>query len=478
MSETVKTDICVIGGGSGGLSVAAGAAQMGADVVLVEGGKMGGDCLNYGCVPSKALLAAAAHAHHGDVASFGLTGGQKRVSFSKVMAHVRDVIAGIAPMDSVERFSQLGVRVIEAYGRFTGPRTLAAGDVTIQAKRFVIATGSSALLPPVRGLDKTPYLTNETVFDLTAQPEHLLVIGGGPIGMELAQAFNRLGSEVSVIEAGTCLGREDPEISRFVTDRLAAEGVQIHAKTQIRSVSYAPRSRKAKVTIETTRGKISGSHVLVATGRRANIDRLELDKAGVELTGADHAPHIKTDARLRTTNKRIFAIGDVRGGPQFTHAAGYDAGIVIRNILFFLPAKADYRALPRVTYTAPELAQVGLTEAEARQQFSDVKCLRWPFAENDRARAERDETGMVKIVTSGSGRILGASIVGKNAGDLLAPWTLALTQGLSISAMASTVAPYPTRGEAGKRAAGDYYTPSLFSHRTRKIVRALAALRW
>ena len=240
MSETVKTDICVIGGGSGGLSVAAGAAQMGADVVLVEGGKMGGDCLNYGCVPSKALLAAAAHAHHGDVASFGLTGGQKRVSFSKVMAHVRDVIAGIAPMDSVERFSQLGVRVIEAYGRFTGPRTLAAGDVTIQAKRFVIATGSSALLPPVRGLDKTPYLTNETVFDLTAQPEHLLVIGGGPIGMELAQAFNRLGSEVSVIEAGTCLGREDPEISRFVTDRLAAEGVQIHAKTQIRGCRLRP----------------------------------------------------------------------------------------------------------------------------------------------------------------------------------------------------------------------------------------------
>jgi len=477
MSEAIKTDICVIGGGSGGLSVAAGAAQMGADVVLVEGGKMGGDCLNYGCVPSKALLAAAHHAHNGDVAPFGLSGGQKRVGFSKVMAHVRDLIAGIEPMDSVERFSQLGVRVIEAYGHFTGPRTLAAGDVTIDAKRFVIATGSSALVPPVPGLDKTPYLTNETVFDLTTRPEHLLIIGGGPIGMELAQAFNRLGSEVSLIEAAACLGREDPEISGFVTDQLTTEGVTIYAKTRIRSVAYAPRSRKAAIMLETARGKISGSHVLVATGRRANIDRLALDKAGVELTGSDTAPYIKTDARLRTTNKRIFAIGDVRGGPQFTHAAGYDAGIIIRNILFFLPAKADYRAMPRVTYTTPELAHVGLTEAEAQQSFSEVRCLRWPFAENDRARAERDETGMVKIITTGNGRILGASIVGKNAGDLLAPWTLALTQGLSISAMAGTVAPYPTRGEAGKRAAGDYYTPSLFSHRTRRIVRFLARLR-
>ncbi len=477
MAKLLKTDICIIGGGSGGLSVAAGAAQMGADVVLVEGDKMGGDCLNSGCVPSKALLAAADLAHSAKrFQTFGLHGNPPRVNFAEVMAHVRDIIAGIAPMDSVERFNGLGVKVIEGSGRFINPRILAVGQLHIRAKRFVIATGSNAYVPPIRGLAQVPFLTNETLWDLTICPDHLLIIGGGPIGIEMAQAFVRLGARVSVLESQKMLAREDPELTAYMLDELKSCGAQLHENVQIEAVNNASAKPNSDIVIDTDKGQFVGSHLLVAAGRKPNVKSLNLAAAGVALTD-EPLPAIATNAHLQSSNRKIFALGDVIGGPQFTHAAGYQAGIIIRNILFFMRAKTDYRALPRVTYGAPELAHVGLNEAQARKKFSDIRCLRWPFDENDRARTERDRVGMVKIIVHKNGRILGASIVGRGAGDLLAPWVLAVEKNLSIAVMARLIAPYPTRSEAGKRAAGDYYTPTLFSPRTRKIVKFLSLFR-
>ena len=460
--------MCVIGAGSGGLAVAAGAAQMGAEVVLVERGAMGGDCLNFGCVPSKSLLAAARIANLGRRgAELGVTYAHPQIDFAAVADSVQRVIAAIAPNDSVERFEGLGVRVLRAEARFTSPRTVRAGNVEIRPRRFVIATGSQPAIPPIRGLDDVPYLTNETIFANRQLPEHLIVIGGGPIGIEMAQAHCRLGARVTVLDVGPLLPRDDPELSTMLAERLSAEGIVCRPEVAIAGIE---RTEKTLAVRLASGEQIVGSHLLVAAGRRPSIEALDLAAAGIAST----AKGITVDARLRTTNRRAFAIGDVAGGPQFTHVALYHAGVVIRNALFRIPAKVDYRALPWVTYTDPELAQVGLTEAAARAVEQAPRVLRWPFAENDRAQTERETEGVVKIVTSGNGRILGASILGAGAGDLILSWALAISQKLKISALANLIVPYPTRGEAGKRAAGSYYTPTLFSPRTRRLVRLLA----
>ncbi|MEO3427564.1 FAD-dependent oxidoreductase [Pelagibius sp. CAU 1746] len=476
MSKTIEADICVIGAGSGGLSVAAGASQMGARVVLVEKGKMGGDCLNYGCVPSKALIAAAAAAdkvrHAG---RFGVNGHEPAVDFPAVRDHLRSVIAAIAPHDSVERFEGLGVTVIQAAARFTGARELQAGEARVKAKRFVVATGSTAAVPPIPGLEGVHYLTNETVFELAERPEHLIVIGGGPIGAELAQAQRRLGARVSLLEMDRVLAKDDPEITAVARRRLEEDGVEIHEGVAVKEVMPEGNGIAVVLQKDGAETRLAGSHLLVAAGRKANVDGLGLEAAGVAYTSRG----IEVDRRLRSSNKRIFAVGDVAlveglGVYQFTHVAGYHAGIVIRNALFRLPAKVDYKALPRVIYTDPEIAHVGLTEAEAREiHGGKVRVLTSPFAENDRARAERATEGLVKVVVGARGRILGASIVGLHAGELLQPWVLAIDGGLKIGALAGMIAPYPTLGEANKRAAGSYYTPSLFGERTKKIVRFL-----
>ncbi len=475
MVEALEVDLCVIGGGSGGLTVAAGAAQMGAKTVLFERAKMGGDCLNYGCVPSKALLAAGhAAAHYGQSGVFGIEGGPARVAFDKVNDHVRGVIAEIAPHDSVGRFEELGVRVIQEAARFTGRREVTgSGGTRVRARRFVIATGSSPAVPPIPGLDTIDYLTNETVFDLRACPEHLIVIGGGPIGMEMAQAHRRLGARVSVLEALEIMGPDDRELVAVVRARLVQEGVEIHEGAAVQSVEKSGDGVAAIIQRDGAPQRIEGSHLLVAAGRRPNLEGLDLDVAGV----VHSRKGIDVDKRLRTANKRIFAIGDVAGPYQFTHVAGHHAGIVIRNALFRLPAKVKYHAVPWVTYTDPELANVGLTEAKARERFGDaVRVVTASFAENDRALAERRTEGFVKVVIGRGGRILGAGIVGYHAGELLQPWILAIGQRLKIGAMAGIIAPYPTMGEINKRAAGNYFTPSLFSERTRRIVRLLARL--
>lgn len=470
MAKRIKADICIIGAGSGGLSVAAGAAQMGARTVLIERGAMGGDCLNTGCVPSKALLAAARQAYcMGAGEPLGIASVKPKADFAKVHDHVHAVIAAIAPNDSVARFEGLGVTVIKDQARFRDGRTVLAGDTEITARRFVVATGSRPAVPPIPGLDTVPFYTNENIFENKTCPDHLIIIGGGPIGMELAQAHRRLGARVTVLEGQRAFNRDDPELSAIVIDRLRREGVDILEEVEVRSVSGGAGNIAVSISEGGHVREIAGSHILIATGRRANVEGLDLEKAGIEYTGKG----LKLDTRLRTTNKRIFGIGDVAGGLQFTHVASYHAGIVIRNALFRVPARADHSAVPWVTYTDPEIAHVGETEAVARERHSKINVLRWHLAENDRAQAERTTEGVIKVITDSHARVLGATIVAPHAGELILPWVLAKSNALRLSAMAGVIAPYPTFSEISKRVAGSYYTPTLFSPRTRMLVRFL-----
>ena len=460
----IDTDICVIGAGSGGLSVAAGAVQMGARVVLIEGAEMGGDCLNTGCVPSKALIAAANAAQALRAGFAGVPRREPSVDFAAVKDHVQAVIDVIAPVDSQQRFEGLGCTVLRAWAKFTGPREVQAGDSTVHARRFVIATGSRAFVPPIQGVDKVPFFTNETIFALRDRPAHLLVIGGGPIGMEMAQAHRRLGCKVTVIEGAQALGREDPEMAAVVLDALRAEGIEIREGQGV--VRLAGTGGAVEVTLADGTS-VNGSHLLMAVGRQAHLDGLGLEAAGV-----DHdRKGVTVDARLRSvSNRRVFAIGDVAGGLQFTHVAAYHAGIVIRQAVLGLPAKATMRAMPRATYTAPELAQVGLTEAEAREAHGDaVQVVRAEFAHNDRAIAGRQGKGLVKVMVV-KGRPVGAGIVGAQAGELIGLWALAISAKLKMSAIAGMVAPYPTLGEVSKRAAGAYFSPKLFDNPVLKRV--------
>ena len=452
----LKADICIIGAGSGGLSLAAGAAQMGARVVLIEGAEMGGDCLNTGCVPSKSLLAAAKAAQAMRTgAGFGITPVEPQIDFGAVKDHVAGVIAKIAPHDSQERFEGLGVTVIRDWARFSGPAEVVAGGQTIRARRFVIATGSRAAIPPIPGVEDVGYLTNETIFALRERPEHLLVLGGGPIGMEMAQAHRRLGCKVTVIEGAKALGRDDPEMAAVVLEALRAEGVVIAEGQGV------ARLRKLDGQIEavlTDGSVITGSHLLIAAGRQVSLERLNLEAAGVDYTKRG----VTVGANLRSTsNRRVYAMGDAAGGLQFTHVAGAHAGVLVRQLLLGLPAKAA-TLVPWVTYTDPELAQVGLTEAEARAAHGDkLTVLRTEFGANDRAMAEAKGKGLVKVMVV-KGRPVGASIVGPQAGELIGFWALAISARLKLSAVAGVILPYPTLGETAKRVTGAYFSPKLF----------------
>ncbi len=481
MAETLNVDICVIGAGSGGLSVAAGASQLGASVVLIEKDRMGGDCLNFGCVPSKAMLAAAHAAETVRTAGrFGVKAFEPEIDAKGVYGHIKGVIQAIEPNDSVERFEGMGVTVIKGEGRFTGLGTVEVNDIRVTARRFVVATGSKPFVPPIPGLADTGYYTNETIFEADAVPEHLpehlIVVGGGPIGMEMAQAHRQLGARVTVLEMFSIMPKDDPELVDVVRRKLVSEGIEIVEGVVVKGAEKTAEG--VRVSYETAgeptgggeKGSVEGSHILAAAGRRATVGGLGLEAAGIRYSDKG----IEVDARLRTSNKRVFAIGDVTGGMQFTHVAGYHAGVVIKNALFRWPAKADTGAVPWVTYTAPELAQVGLTEAEAQKAGGGFRILRWPYLENDRAQAEKATEGMVKAVVTAKGRILGCGIAGAGAGELIQTWVLAMNQKIKIGALAQMVVPYPTLGEVSKRAAGSFYTASLFSERTRKIVRFLS----
>jgi pyruvate/2-oxoglutarate dehydrogenase complex dihydrolipoamide dehydrogenase (E3) component len=470
-SEKISADLCVIGAGSGGLSVAAAAAAFGRKVVLIERRKMGGDCLNYGCVPSKALLAAGKRAHAMRTASqFGIANVEPQIDPRAVHDHVHGVIAAIEPNDSAERFTGLGVRVIHAAARFVDKSTVVAGEYRIKARRFVIATGSSPAVPPIPGLDSAPYFTNETIFENQERLDDLIVIGGGPIGMEMAQAHARLGSRVTVIEAAKAFGKDDPELAKVVIERLAGEGITIMEDTKVERVEGGVGRVRVHVTSGDKKYVLDGTHLLVATGRKPSTADLGLEAAGIRYD----AKGIKVNGGLKTSNRRVFAIGDVIGGLQFTHVANYHAGIVIRRALFRLPAKTDTSIIPWVTFTEPELAHVGLQEEEARKAWGKINVLRWPYHENDRAQTERETGGQIKVITAKNGRILGATIVGAEAGEIIGMWALAVSQKMKINAMVGWISPYPTLTEINKRAAYRYYATAPNKPWVRKVISFLA----
>jgi pyruvate/2-oxoglutarate dehydrogenase complex dihydrolipoamide dehydrogenase (E3) component len=480
VSEVLQPDLCVIGAGSAGLSVAAIAASFGVPVVLIERARMGGECLNTGCVPSKALIAAGERRHAAEAAAaFGALPPLLLPSadFSHVRDHIRSVIAAIALNDSQERYTAMGVMVLRDSARFTDAQTVEAGSRTIRARRFVIATGSQPAVPRIPGLEAVPYLTNETVFDVAERPARLAVIGGGPVGVEIAQAYHRLGTPVIIVEAEPrLLPRDDPELAGVVERTLMREGIGLRLGAAIERAEMRDGNVALVLSRDGREESLEGSHLLVATGRRPVVDDLGLEAAGIlhDRTG------ITVDRGLRTTNRRVYAIGDVAGGPaaafRFTHAASHQAGLVIRNALFRLPVRVDDAPMPRVTYTDPELASVGLSEEEVRAKRRSFRILRWTFAENDRAQAERETAGLVKAIVTPRGRVLGCGIAGARAGELITPWTLAIAKGLKVQDLAALVVPYPTFSEVTKRAAVEFIRPAAQSPWARRAINLVRRL--
>ena len=465
MSKTVhEVDLCVIGAGSAGLSVAYGAAHLGRSVVLYERENMGGDCLNTGCVPSKALIKAAKVAHerrHG--AEFGIAPVEPEIDFQAVKAHIQGVIDQIAPVDSVERYSGFGVTVIKEDARFEDEQTIVSDNHRVRAKRIVVAAGSRAAAPPIPGLADVPYLTNETIFQVPTLPKHLLIIGSGPIGLEMGQSFRRLGSKVTIIDIAEPLGASDPDHAKALIDALRAEGVDFRAPAKTKLISKTARTIK----IEFEDGKaVTGSHLLVAAGRTPNVDTLALDKGGV----AYDKKGIDTDEALRTSNPRVYAAGDIAAGKGgLTHAAGHHAGALIKNLYFMPPglgsvfAKATTNRMPAVIYTQPELGSIGAGHADA------AKTVHFDFAENDRSIAERDLVGGVKLYLDGKSKIIGASCVGSQAGEIINTISLAMAGGLKLSQITGMISPYPTRTEVVKRAASSHFTAAIFGPKAKAL---------
>lgn len=474
--KEIQADVCVIGAGSGGLNVASGSAQLGVRTVLIEGGEMGGDCLNTGCVPSKALLHVAKTAQVVRKSSrYGISMGQGEVTvdYAQAMTHVRDAITAIEPHDSQERFEGLGVNVIRDYGRFLDPHTVEAGDHRIRAKFFVIATGSHALIPPVPGLTEIPFLTNETLFTNTDKPEHLAIMGGGPIGAEMAQAHRRLGCKVTLIEmASSIMGKDDPDLVAVVRRQLIAEGIGVREGTRVSAVSGTAGDLSLTLEADGASETLKASHLLVATGRKPAIERLNLDAAGI-----DHTPQaITVRPNMRTSQRHVFAIGDVVGGPQFTHMAGHHASVVVREMLFRMPAKADTKTVPWVTYTDPELAQIGMTETAARAAGLEPRVELTNVGGNDRYITENIEEGLAKLVFDARGKLLGAGIAAPGAGDLIASLGLVIGGQIKLSTLASQIVPYPTHAEVPKRMAGAHLAPTLFAKRTQRLIKLLLKL--
>ena len=469
-------DLIVIGAGAAGLTAAGGAARLGLRVALIERDRMGGECLNSGCVPSKALLAAARRAHllrAGGAMGVTAAGGVA-VDYAGVRAHVQGAIDAIAPHDSPERFRAWGVEVLGGEARFTGRWEVEvtqgeAGGRTLRAPRIVIAAGSRPAVPDIEGLDRVPFLTNETLFDLAALPRHLVILGAGAVGLEMAQAFRRLGAAVTVVEAGQVLARDDADAAAVVLRQLAAEGVEVRTGTRVTRVAALPEG----VRVDTSPGgAVTGSHLLLAVGRRPSLDGLGLEAAEVT-AGADG---IAVDRRRRTSNPAVFAIGDCRTGPRLTHAAGYEGTVAVMNIALGLPAAADFAALPAVMFTDPELAQLGLTEQAARERHGRVRVDRVAFADNDRAVAESETAGFIKVVRA-RGRLVGVTAVGAGAGELLLPWSLAMRGRASPWAISGATVAYPTRSEASKAAAFAAYEGLIFGRAARGWARVLAAAR-
>ena len=467
----LKADLVVIGAGSGGLSAAAGAAMLGLDVVLFEEGEMGGDCLNTGCVPSKALISAAKYAAAArESGAYGVTSGDPKVSWRGVRAHIRKAIETIAPVDSQERFEGLGVTVIREHAHFTNPRTVASRSAIVTARRIVVASGSKPDIPPIPGLEDVPYLTNETLFDIPALPEHLVILGGGPIGMEMAQAFRRLGANVTLIEMGRVLARADSGHAGIAAKALRDEGVTLLEHHKAAGVSHDGETVIVEAEGEAGRQTVRGSHLLVATGRRPVTEGLALKAGNVE---ADRHGIRVTDKLRSISNKRVWALGDVAGKGQFTHLAGWHASVLVRRAYFKQGTKASSLPLPSVTYTVPEVAQVGLTEEAARERYGDkVQTTRFGFDEIDRAIAEGKTEGECKLILR-KGKLVGASIVGEGAGDIIQLVGYAMSNKMKLTSLTNFISPYPTRTEIVKRAASAHFSDAVFGKPARTLVSLL-----
>jgi pyruvate/2-oxoglutarate dehydrogenase complex dihydrolipoamide dehydrogenase (E3) component len=445
-------DLCIIGGGSGGLVAAAGGATLGAKVALVEKHALGGDCLHYGCVPSKALLHSAKVAHTMRTANAaGIEAYSPAISIGTVMQRVASVIRTIEPNDSPQRFRGMGVDVIFGTGMFTDPCTFSVNDRALTAKNFVLATGSRPAIPPIEGLDTIPYLTNETVFSLNEDVPSLIVLGAGPIGLEMAQAFARLGSTVFVVQRGQQpLPKEDADITAAVVQQLRQEGVHFYTgHTPVRVEGAAGNLHLHLKTSDGTEKTLHATHLLVATGRRSNVENLGLEAAGVQLDKG----RLLLDKRLRTTNKHIYACGDITDSYQFTHMAEHQAGVVLRNTLFHLPAKVAERGIPWCTFTDPEVARVGLSETEAKDRGVAHKVYSFPFKDMDRAITDADTAGFAKIITDLKGKLLGATLVGPHAGELIHEYVLALSKNMKAADLSNVIHIYPTLAQINRRVA-------------------------
>jgi len=473
-------DLGILGGGSAGLTAAAGAAQFGAKTILVEKAKkLGGDCLHFGCVPSKTLIrTAGVWSLARRAKEFGLPEvGLPPVSLAAVMDRVRSVIDRIQEHDSPERFCRLGAAVRFGAPRFVDDRTVSVDGDRLTARSWIVATGSSPSVPPVEGLADVPYWTNETVFSQTELPGHLLVLGGGPVGVEMAQAFRRLGSKVTIVEyADQVLGREDPDVAAILRSRLEGEGVTVLTGTRAIKAAFVGSIVHLQVGPAKGEGEartIEGDALLVAAGRKANVEGLELSAAGVAFSPRG----VPADARMRTNVPHIYSCGDVNGVFPFTHVAGYEAGIALANAVLRLPRKADYTKVPWCTYTDPEVASIGFNEKRARAAGVEYRVLKAPFREVDRALAEGETEGKIKVLVTPSGRLLGCQIVGHHAGELIHEWVAAVNGNVKLSILAGAIHAYPTLAEISKKAAGSYFAEKLFSDRTRSILRFLFDLK-
>ena len=482
--QSLSADLCIIGGGAAGLTLAAGAAQLGASVILFDpmakDGVMGGDCLHTGCVPSKAILACGHRLQTlRDSQARGLVAktGVPKADFEAVKAYIKSAQSAIAPHDSVPRFEKLGVKVIPEKAHFINPTVIEGGNYHVTARKTVIATGAIPFIPPIPGLSDIAFQTYETIFDLPELPDSLLIMGGGPIGCELAQAFHQLGTDVTLIEMGTILPKDDPDLVDIVRQTLIKEGITVleHEKVISASRDTANLDKSGEIQLHLESGKIIyGQELLVCTGRKPMIQGLDLDKADII---ADPQTGIQVDHHLRTSNKKVYAAGDVTGHPQFTHAAGYQGGFLLQKLLFALPIKLSLNMVPWVTYTAPELAQIGLTETQARAQYGpDIQISTTSFQQNDRANCEGNTNGLIKLVMTGKGKLLGVGIAGPGAGEMLPFWSLVLKEKIPLRKISGLIFPYPGYADINRQAVSAYLSPKFFSKIPMLLVRFLKKL--
>ncbi len=465
-------DIGVIGGGAAGLTVASGASQFGAKTLLVEKEKsLGGDCLHFGCVPSKTLIKTA-HVRHlmKNSKNFGLPeAALEPVDFRSVAKRIQSVISTIQKHDSEERFCKLGVKVEFGDAVFADEHKVNVGGKSYSAGKWVIATGSSPAAPPIEGLDSTPYITNKEIFSLDKLPESLICIGGGPIGIEMAQAFNRLGTKVTVIErGGQILGKEDSDMAEQVMEVMKSEGVVFHLNAT--TVNTKDHGQEKEVVLKSKEGKtvsLKAEKLLVALGRQPNISGLGLDDIGLKLSRRG----IEVDTRLRTNHKHIYGAGDVIGGYQFTHAAGYEGGVVLTNAILHLPKKTNYTNLPWCTYTDPELANIGMNERAAKDAGIEYSVWIEEFKDNDRSLAEGEEIGRIKMILDKKENPIGVQILGPQAGNLISEWVAVMNGGIKLSTVASSIHPYPTIGEINKKVVGSFFSGKIFSPKVKKALK-------